>query len=188
MSIANNTRKNKKNSSDDNILIIKKYANRRLYNMQESMYITLSDVRQMVVDNISFVVLDAKDNKDLTRGVLLQIIMEAEQEGNPLFSAKVLEQLIRTYSNSMQSITNEYLEQNMQYLNNLQQDWINQAKNLHGKKFSNEMWIEWIAQNQPLIQNFLQASSSWQQNTSKILEQWQEQNPFLNFFNVTPKK
>ncbi|MFM2344044.1 MAG: polyhydroxyalkanoate synthesis repressor PhaR [Pseudomonadota bacterium] len=174
MSIAN-SRKNKKK---DETVIIKKYANRRLYNMQDSMYITLADVRQMVTDNISFIVLDAKDNTDLTRSVLLQIIMEAEQEGNPLFSSKVLEQLIRTYSNSMQSITSSYLEHHMQSLQNMQENWVNQAKSIYGKKFSQDTWLEWLNQNQ---QNFLEVSLNWQ-NT--VLEQIQQQNPLLNFLNA----
>ncbi len=174
MSIAN-SRKNKKT---DETIIIKKYANRRLYNMQDSMYITLADVRQMVTDNISFVVIDAKDNADLTRSVLLQIIVEAEQEGNPLFSAKVLEQLIRTYSNSMQSITNNYLEHHMQSLQNLQENLANQAKNIYGKNFSQDNWLEWLNQNQ---QKFLEVSLNWQ---NQVLEQIQHQNPLLNFFNA----
>jgi polyhydroxyalkanoate synthesis repressor PhaR len=174
MSIAN-SRKNKK---ENETIIIKKYANRRLYNMQDSMYITLADVRQLVIDNVLFIVLDAKDNNDLTRSVLLQIIMEAEQEGNPLFSSKVLSQLIRTYSNSMQSITNNYLEHHMQSLQNMHEDWLSQAKNMYGKKFSQDTWLEWLNQNQ---QNFLEVSLNWQ---NQVLEQIQQQNPLLNFLNA----
>ncbi len=162
-------------------ILIKKYANRRLYNMQDSMYITLADVRQMVVDNLPFMVVDAKDNTDLTRSVLLQIIVDAEQEGAPVFSSTILEQLIRTYSNSMQSITSSYLEQHMQSLQNLHGTWLQQAKATYGKSFSQDMWVEWLNNHQ---QNLLQTTLDWQ---NQILQQMQQQNPILAFFSLLKK-
>jgi polyhydroxyalkanoate synthesis repressor PhaR len=158
-------------------VLIKKYANRRLYNMQESMYITLVDVRQMVIDNIPFMVVDAKDNTDLTRSILLQIIVDAEQEGSPVFSSTILEQLIRTYSNSMQNITSSYLEQHMQSLQNLHADWLQQAKTTYGKGFSQDVWLEWLNNNQ---QNLLQTTLDWQ-------NQMLQQNPMLAFFDALKK-
>ncbi len=178
----------KEDKPNNEPLIIKKYANRRLYNMHNSVYITLQNVRQMVADNISFVVIDAKDDSDITRSILLQIIIDAEQEGAPLFSAKVLEQLIRNYGNSMQSITNEYLEQQLEYLNMLQEQWLMQARNMYGSNFTDEKWIEWLCQNQPLIQNFLKANNDWHKQAFNMFENWQQQNPFLKFFNSLANK
>ena len=82
--------------------VLKKYPNRRLYDTQTSGYITLADVRQMVLDNESFVVRDAKTGEDLTRSILLQIILEAETGGMPMFTTPVLAHIIRLYGHTMQ--------------------------------------------------------------------------------------
>src|SRR5437868_2820217 len=75
--------------------LIKKYPNRRLYDTQTSSYITLSDVKQLVLNNEEFTVVDAKTDEDLTRSILLQIILEEEANGSPMFSSGALSQIIR---------------------------------------------------------------------------------------------
>ncbi|SFB99236.1 polyhydroxyalkanoate synthesis repressor PhaR [Marinospirillum celere] len=98
--------------------VIRKYANRRLYDTSESRYVTLEDIRQLIVDREDFRVEDSRSGEDLTRNILLQIITEQEnrggsQEGTPMFSNKVLQQLIRFYGDSMQTSMSSYLEQSI---------------------------------------------------------------------------
>ncbi|THB68752.1 MAG: polyhydroxyalkanoate synthesis repressor PhaR [Gammaproteobacteria bacterium] len=93
--------------------IIKKYPNRRLYDTAISSYITLVDVRKLVVDDVSFVVLDAKTKEDLTRQILLQIISEEEDAGSPIFSSELLTHIIRSYGGNMQNMVTSYLEKSM---------------------------------------------------------------------------
>lgn len=94
--------------------IIKKYPNRRLYDTEISSYITIEDVRQLIVDGEDFEVRDAKTGEDLTRQVLLQIIAEHEQDGEPMLSTQLLSQLIRFYGDSLQGFMGSYLERSMQ--------------------------------------------------------------------------
>ena len=94
--------------------IIKKYPNRRLYDTEISSYITIEDVRQLILDGESFEVRDAKTGEDLTRQVLLQIIAEQEQGGEPVLSTQLLSQIIRFYGDSMQGFMGNYLERSMQ--------------------------------------------------------------------------
>jgi polyhydroxyalkanoate synthesis repressor PhaR len=96
------------------VRLIKKYPNRRLYDTQTSSYITLSDVKQLVLDQEEFKVVDAKSSEDLTRQILMQIILEEEQEGQPMFTPPVLSQIIRSYGNAMQGMMGSYLEKNVQ--------------------------------------------------------------------------
>src|SRR3954471_22450638 len=99
----------------EEIRIIKKYPNRRLYDTATSSYITLEDVKKLVLENVSFRVEDAKSKDDLTRSILLQIILEAEaHEGAPMFSSDVLCKIIRFYGNAMQGMMGSYLEKNVQ--------------------------------------------------------------------------
>ncbi len=93
--------------------IIKKYPNRRLYDTEISSYITLEEVRQLVLSGTPFEVRDAKTAEDLTRAVLLQIIAEHEQHGQPMFSANLLSQIIRFYGDSMQGFVGGYLENSL---------------------------------------------------------------------------
>jgi len=94
--------------------VIKKYPNRRLYDTEISSYITIEDVRQLIVDGEEFEVVDAKSGADLTRQVLLQIISEHEQEGTPILSTQLLSQIIRFYGDSMQGFMGSYLDRSMQ--------------------------------------------------------------------------
>jgi polyhydroxyalkanoate synthesis repressor PhaR len=90
--------------------LIKKYPNRRLYDTETSTYITLTDVKQLVLENEEFKVLDAKSSEDLTRSILLQIILEEESGGLPMFSSPMLSQIIRFYGHAMQGMMGSYLE------------------------------------------------------------------------------
>ncbi|MBK5941590.1 polyhydroxyalkanoate synthesis repressor PhaR [Halochromatium roseum] len=93
--------------------IIKKYPNRRLYDTELSRYITLADVRALVMQGTPFRVLDTANDTDLTRSILLQIMLEEETGGEPLFSANMLAQIIRFYGGTMQGMFAHYLEQSL---------------------------------------------------------------------------
>src|SRR6476620_2151498 len=94
--------------------IIKKYPNRRLYDTETSSYITLQDVKKLVLEQVDFRVEDAKSKDDLTRSILLQIILDEETAGAPMFSSDMLSQIIRFYGNAMQGMMGTYLEKNIQ--------------------------------------------------------------------------
>ena len=115
------------------IRIIKKYPNRRLYDTEISSYITIEDVRQLIVDGESFEVRDAKTGEDLTRQVLLQIIAEHEQDGQPMLSTQLLSQLIRFYGDSLQGFMGNYLERSMQLFLEQQQQFRQQMGGLLGQ-------------------------------------------------------
>jgi polyhydroxyalkanoate synthesis repressor PhaR len=97
----------------DNTVIIKKYANRRLYNTQSSSYITLDHLAKMTREGIEFRVLDAKSGSDITHQILTQIIMEEEASGEQMLPVNFLRQLIGMYGNSMQALIPHYLEASM---------------------------------------------------------------------------
>jgi polyhydroxyalkanoate synthesis repressor PhaR len=103
-----------KNAADGDTIIIKKYANRRLYNTQSSSYITLEDLAGMVRTGVDFQVLDAKTGSDITHTILTQIIMEEEAHGEHMLPVSFLRQLISMYGNSMQAMMPPYLEATME--------------------------------------------------------------------------
>jgi polyhydroxyalkanoate synthesis repressor PhaR len=103
-------------------IIIKKYANRRLYNTQSSSYVTLEHLAQMVRDGIKLEVRDARSGKDITRSVLAQIIFDEENKGQHLLPIKFLRQLIRFYGDSLQSFLPRYLEISMENFTRNQED------------------------------------------------------------------
>lgn len=105
---------------NSNQRVIKKYPNRRLYDTDTSSYITLSEIKQLVMENEPCVVVDAKTGEDLTRSILLQIILEEEANGSPMFTAPVLANIIRFYGHAMQGLMGGYLEKNMQALMEMQ--------------------------------------------------------------------
>ncbi|MCB1748012.1 MAG: polyhydroxyalkanoate synthesis repressor PhaR [Gammaproteobacteria bacterium] len=114
--------------SEDNKRIIKKYPNRRLYDTAESKYVTLNDVRKLVLDGVSFCVIDKKSGDDITRNILLQIIIEQEEVGEPLFSTDVLEQIIGFYGNSVQGVAGDFLGQSLKLFREQQQRFQNQMR------------------------------------------------------------
>ncbi len=102
--------------------IIKKYPNRRLYDTEISKYITLEDIKKLVLDGIEFCVKDVKSEEDLTRSILLQIIAEQEHNGKPIFNTPMLTQLIRFYGNAYQSAFSEYLQKSLEMFASQQQN------------------------------------------------------------------
>ncbi len=115
------------------IRIIKKYPNRRLYDTEISSYITIEDVRQLILEGEQFEVRDAKSGEDLTRSVLLQIIADQEQDGEPMLSTRMLSQLIRFYGDSLQGFMGNYLERSMQVFLDQQQVFRQQMGSLLGQ-------------------------------------------------------
>lgn len=105
------------------IRIIKKYPNRRLYDTAISSYITLEDVKRLVLEKISIKVIDARTQEDITHNTLLQIILEQEESGPPLFTTDLLQQMIRFYGDSMQSMFGKLFDQSMQFFTSQQQVW-----------------------------------------------------------------
>ncbi len=103
-----------KSGSDSDTVIIKKYANRRLYNTESSSYITLDHLGEMIRDKRDFKVIDAKSGDDITRNVLTQIIMEQESHGQNMLPVSFLRQLIAMYGNSMSAMVPQYLEASME--------------------------------------------------------------------------
>ena len=93
--------------------IIKKYPNRRLYDTEVSKYITLEDIKNLVLDNKEFIVIDVKSDEDLTRTILLQIITEQEDDGEPLFTTQALSHIIRFYGDSVQSAAGDYIQKSI---------------------------------------------------------------------------
>ena len=113
--------------------VIKKYPNRRLYDTRVSSYITLEEVRQLVLSGEVFEVRDAKTNEDLTRAVLLQIIAEHEQHGQPIFSTALLSQIIRFYGDAMQGFVGGYLENSLKVFLEQQHKFRDQLNSLLGQ-------------------------------------------------------
>ncbi len=103
--------------------IIKKYPNRRLYDTEISSYITLEDVRHLVMEHVDFRVQEAKTKKDITRSILLQIILEREEGGEPIFSEPVLQEIIRFYGDSLQGMMTSYLEKSLKLFVEQQDKW-----------------------------------------------------------------
>ncbi len=120
-------------SSTSSTRVIKKYPNRRLYDTEISSYITIEDVRQLICDGETLEVRDAKSGEDLTRQVLLQIITEHEQDGQPMLSTQLLSQLIRFYGDSLQGFMGNYLERSMQLFLEQQQQFRQQMGGLLGQ-------------------------------------------------------
>lgn len=113
--------------------IIKKYPNRRLYDTAISSYITLEDVKQLVINRTEFRVIDARSSEDITRGILLQIISEQEEQGNPIFTTEVLAHIIRFYGDTLQGMMGNYLETSLQSFVDQQHLFREQMRNLMGK-------------------------------------------------------
>jgi len=113
--------------------IIKKYPNRRLYDTETSTYITLSDVKELVLQYKEFQVQDAKSGEDLTRAILLQIILEEESGGVPMFSTEMLANIIRYYGHAMQGLMGSYLERSIIAFHEAQKRFQEQASTIYGE-------------------------------------------------------
>ena len=113
--------------------IIKKYPNRRLYDTETSAYITLAEVKELVLQYKEFQVQDAKTGDDLTRAILLQIILEEESGGVPMFSTSMLANIIRYYGHAMQGLMGSYLERSIGAFHEAQKRFQEQAQHLYGE-------------------------------------------------------
>ena len=110
--------------------IIKKYPNRRLYDTEISSYITLEDVRHLVMQHVDFRVQEAKSKQDITRSILLQIILEREEGGEPIFSEPMLQEIIRFYGDSLQGMMTSYLEKSLKLFVEQQDKWRGSMSNV----------------------------------------------------------
>lgn len=140
--------------------IIKKYPNRRLYDTAVSSYITLEDVRQLVLSNTPFSVRDARTDEDITRTILLQIIIEQEEDGEPIFSAEVLEQIIRFYGDSLQGMMTSYLEKSLKLFVDQQDRFRQQVETAMGDPLTvmREMTEKQIGVWKDMQENFFRAA------------------------------
>jgi len=156
------------------VRMIKKYPNRRLYDTKTSSYITLVDVKQMVLKNEDFQVLDAKTNEDLSRQILLQIILEEESGGMPMFSSDLLSQMIRSYGSAMQGFMGSYLEKNLEGFQQMQKALQEQSQKLYGdgSRSSNEIWAQFMNMQGPAMQGLMQA---YMEQSQKMFAQFQDQ-------------
>jgi polyhydroxyalkanoate synthesis repressor PhaR len=153
--------------------VIKKYPNRRLYDTQTSTYITLAQVKTMILARERFVVLDAKTQEDLTRSILLQIILEEESGGVPMFSTAILENIIRFYGHSMQGMMGTYLEKNVQTFIEIQNTLAEQSRTAIGKPAMNpEMWTHLMNMQAPMMQGMM---SQYVEQSKNLFVQMQEQ-------------
>lgn len=153
--------------------ILKKYPNRRLYDTQVSSYITLADVKSMVLSGVEFEVRDAKTGEDLTRSILLQIILEEETGGAPMFSAPMLAQIIRFYGHAMQGMMGSYLEKNLQTFTDIQARLAEQTKGLYeAPGQSPEMWAQFLSGQAPVVQKLM---GSYLEQSKNMFVQMQEQ-------------
>src|SRR3954454_19851350 len=141
----------------ENTRLIKKYPNRRLYDTATSSYITLADVKKLVLEQIAFRVIDAKSNEDLTRSILLQIILEEEGAGAPMFSSDMLSQIIRFYGNAMQGMMGNYLEKNIQTFIEIQKRLQEQSRQVLGQNpmLNSDAWSDFVKMQGPAIQGLM---------------------------------
>ena len=147
--------------------IIKKYPNRRLYDTSTSAYITLADIKKMVVGFKPFIVLDAKTSEDLTRSILLQIILEEESGGVPMFSAESLANIIRFYGHTMQGFMGSYLEKNVQVFSDMQAQLTDQSQHI-----TPEVWAKFMSMQSPMVQGLM---GNYAEQSQTLFTQMQEQ-------------
>ncbi len=157
----------KKVASKSPIRVIKKYPNRRLYDTDSSAYITLAEVKQLVMDQAPFVVRDAKSGDDLTRSILLQIILEEEAGGAPMFTEQALAGIIRFYGHAMQSFMGPYLEKNIQAMAEVQKQMAQGSQPL-----TPEMWAQFMTLQSPALQGAL---GNYVEQSKSMFAQLQEQ-------------
>lgn len=165
--------------------LIKKYPNRRLYDTHTSAYVTLADVKQLVLDCEEFKVVDAKSGEDLTRSILLQIILEEESGGMPMFSPTMLSQIIRFYGHAMQGVMGSYLEKNIQAFMDIQDRMTEQSKGMYGNQFGPEAWAQFMSVQSPILQNMM---NNYVDQSKNLFVQMQDQmqDQTRNMFSVFP--
>jgi polyhydroxyalkanoate synthesis repressor PhaR len=166
--------------------IIKKYPNRRLYDTETSSYITLADVKKLVLEQVEFKVEDAKSHEDLTRSILLQIILEEETAGAPMFSSDMLSQIIRFYGNAMQGMMGSYLEKNIHTFIEIQKRPQDQSRQVYGSNpmLNADAWSEFMKMQGPAMQGLMgryleQSANAFMEMQQQL--QSQTRNLFGNF-------
>ena len=171
------SRRPKASASDEDaaalgpVRTLKKYPNRRLYDTQTSSYITLADVKQMVLASEDFEVRDAKTGEELTRSILLQIILDEESGGVPMFTTQALAQIIRFYGHAMQGVMGTMIEKNLQAFTELQAQFLNQSKGLYDPKhLSPEVWTQFMTGQAPALQNMM---GSYLEQSREVFEKMQ---------------
>ena len=147
--------------------VIKKYPNRRLYDTTTSTYITLAEVKQLVMASENLVVRDAKTGEDITRSILLQIILEEEAGGAPMFTEAVLANIIRFYGHAMQGFMGAYLEKNVQAFTDVQAKLAEQSQSV-----TPEMWAQFMSLQSPMLKGMM---GSYVEQSQSMLTQMQEQ-------------
>ena len=147
--------------------IIKKYPNRRLYDTNTSTYITLAEVKQLIMANESLVVRDAKSGEDITRSILLQIILEEEAGGAPMFTEAVLANIIRFYGHAMQGFMGNYLDKNVQMFTDMQARLAEQSKGM-----TPEAWAKFMGAQSPMVQGMM---GNYTDQSRTMFTQLQEQ-------------
>lgn len=154
--------------------LIKKYPNRRLYDTRTSSYITLADVKELVLGHEEFQVVDAKTNEDLTRSILLQIILEEEAGGAPMFTSDLLAHMIRFYGNAMQGMMGKYLENNIKAFTDMQGKLQEQARSIYGENspVSQDLWAQFLNFQGPALQSMM---GTYVEQSKRMFQQMQEQ-------------
>ncbi len=153
------TAKGKKNGAAGDATVIKKYANRRLYNTATSSYVTLDFLAEMVKNGEDFVVYDAKSGEDITHSVLTQIIFEEESKGQNLLPIQFLRQLIKFYGDSLQSFVPSYLEMSMDSFSRNQDDLRQRMRDTFGNAPGYAMFEESVRKNMELYQQAMKMFS-----------------------------
>jgi|SRR6056297_724147 len=153
--------------------IIKKYPNRRLYDTEESRYITLADIKRLVVEKVDFVVVEKKTGKDITRSIMLQVISEQEQSGEPIMSRDFLSQIIRSYGSAMQGMVGGYLDQSLRLFMNQQQQLRERVKDVVGLDpvgmvagVAQKNYQRWKALQEEIFRNFASARQEEEESKS----------------------
>lgn len=147
--------------------VLKKYPNRRLYDTEASAYVTLADVKAMVLAAQAFEVRDAKTGEDITRAILLQIILEEEAAGAPMFSTAMLQQIIRFYGQAMQGPLQDLMAKNLQTFADMQQQFTR-----GGLSFSPDQWAQLMQGQAPMVQGLM---GGYLEQSKALLAQMQEQ-------------
>jgi len=153
--------------SPANLRVIKKYPNRRLYDTDTSTYITLAEVKQLVMQRQPVVVRDAKSGEDITRSIFLQIILEEEAGGRPMFTEAALANIIRFYGHAMQGFMGTYLEKNVQLFTEIQAKLAEQSQGL-----TPETWAQLMNLQSPVMKGLM---GNYVEQSQTMFQQMQEQ-------------
>jgi polyhydroxyalkanoate synthesis repressor PhaR len=162
------SKKNTTHTDQDVGRVIKKYPNRRLYDTSSSSYVALADIKQLVMQNAPLVVRDAKTGEDLTRSILLQIILEEESEGAPILTERMLANIIRFYGHAMQGFMGTYLEKNVQTFMDMQTQLAERSKDLTSLPMMSNLMGSYAEQSQHV---FVEMQEQMQKHMQKQTEQ-----------------